>query len=290
MAHRPLGGEDAAEGHRDRGEVDRTEGLGQQEDPEGGADHRVDEADDGDGTGIHPGQASEPQDVAQGRPHQAEVGQGQQGRRVEGGRRPLHGGGDGHEEQAARDELPRRRDEHALGRRPPLDEDEAQGRREHGADRRRHTERVDSSVALVLPHQGHHSGDADHGRHQGDPGLTLAKGEEGQPHEHERRERGERRGEPARQAVGREVQQGEEDSVVEGAEQGRAAPPRAPGQAAHPQEQEQPGGEHAGGRGEEGAVGRQPELGHGIRRAPHDGGHGCQDDVHAARGFIFHGR
>ncbi len=269
-AHRRLRHEHAAEGHHHRGEVHRAERLREQQHPERRADHGVDQADDGDGTGIHPGQSAEPQHVAQGRPDEAEVGQGQHGRQVERGRGALGHGGDGHEQQATGDQLPRRRDEHVVGRRPALDQREAQCGRQHGPDGGGHPHGVDGAGPVVLPDQRDDPGDPDHGGEQGDPRLPLPDDEEGRAHDDEGRQRGDRRPEPARQAEGRHVEQAEEQAVVEGTQHHRPAPPAAPRKTSHPQQQQQPRGQHPGGGGEERPVSGEPQLGDRVGRAPDD--------------------
>jgi hypothetical protein len=115
-AHRPLGDEDAAEHDHDRREVHEPERLVEQHDSEQGADDGVHEPHDGDGTGIHPRETTEPQHVAERRADEPEVEEGGEGGEVDGWRSPFDEQSDGHEEQPADDELPRRRHEHVVSR------------------------------------------------------------------------------------------------------------------------------------------------------------------------------
>ena len=126
-----LAGDDAAEDERHAEGLGPAEDLAREDDAEQGADDRVDQADQRDRAGGHPGQAAEPADVRQrragrGQPQQpADVGDGQRRRRAFDQQR------DRDQREAAGDQLPGDRGEHVGGRRPALDQHEAEGGDEH---------------------------------------------------------------------------------------------------------------------------------------------------------------
>ena len=101
-----LGEDDAAEHEGHAEDVDRPERLAEEDHPEHGADDGVEQADDGHRPGTHPGEAAEPRDVGDARPHETEVGEREPAGEVERRRGSLDGERDRREEQAAGDELP----------------------------------------------------------------------------------------------------------------------------------------------------------------------------------------
>ncbi len=289
VAHRLLGCEHARDDEHHGDEVHRSERLAEQDDPEQHPDDGVDEADDRGRGRAEDREAPEPQHVGEAAADEAEVGERTDGREVDRRRCALDDERDRHEHDATGDELPGRRGDHVDRRRPLLREHEAARREQDGEQAGPQAECVERPVEAVLEHEQTDTEEADHTGGQGDPARPVAEQDPRDGHRHHRRGGDEGRSEPARQAVGREEEQGIEDTDVEAAEHERAPPPVTSRQAPQPQEHEQTHGQGAERGGEERTVGGQPELRHGIRRSPHGGREGGQGDGAPATSVIFHG-
>ena len=266
----------------DRTEVHRAEGLREQQHPEGRADDGVDEADDGDGTGIHPGQPAEPQDVAEGRPDEAEVEQGE--RRADASRAgrwaldhaPRPGASSRPPATSCHDVV----DEHVVGRRPALDEDEAQAD-DDAPRRRRRPRRARSTVPArsfchtrVTTPATPTTAATRVTRAWRSPRTRKAIA-----HDDQGRQRGERRRRGRSAGGRRRGRAGAKNSPWLRPPSTTERPHHRPrGSRRTQSSRSRPAGQDAGRGGEERAVRREPELGHGVRRPPHDRRDGGEGD------------